>query len=426
MLDLRWIREERERIRERLAVRGSPEVLALVDRAHDLDEVRRELIGEVDALKAERNRVSPQVGELKKQGRHAEAETVIAEMRTLVDRIGGIDARLAATESEIDALLLQIPNVPEPEVPPGGEADAVEVREWGEAPTFDFEPKPHWELGEALGILDLARGAKVAGSGFPLYVREGARLERSLINFMLDLHSGEHGYTEVWPPLLINRVAATGTGHLPKFGDDMYEVPEDGFFLVPTAEVPVTNLYGGEILSAEAVPIRHVAYTPCFRREAGAHGKDTRGLIRLHQFDKVELVRFERPEASRAALEELTSHAEEVLRRLGLRYRVILLAGGDLGFSNAKTYDIEVWAPGVQRWLEVSSCSLYTDYQARRAGIRFRPAAGAKPEYVHTLNGSGLALPRTMIALLESYQQADGSVRIPAPVAAYLGRDRIG
>ncbi len=425
MLDLRLVREEPDRVRERLRIRGDADVLGLVDRVVEIDSERRALIRDVDALKAERNAASPRVGELKKAGRHEEAEALIVQMREVVDRISQRDARLSAAEAELRSLLLQIPNLPEPEVPPGGEGDAEVIREWGDEPVFDFDPIPHWELGERLGILDLPRGAKVAGSGFPLFVRDGARLERGLINFMMDLHAAEHGYAETWPPFMVNHTAATGTGHLPKFADDMYEVPADGFFLVPTAELPVTNLYAGEILAGESLPIRHVAYTPCFRREAGAHGKDTRGLIRLHQFDKVELVRFERPETSRAALEELTGQAEEVLRRLGLRYRVILLPGGDLGFSNAKTYDLEVWAPGVGRWLEVSSCSLYTDYQARRADIRFRPEPGAKPEFVHTLNGSALALPRTVIALLETYQKKDGSVQLPEALAPYVARTRI-
>jgi seryl-tRNA synthetase len=426
MLDLRRIREEPEVVRSLLARRGKPEVLEQVDAVLALDAERRSLIGEVDALRAQRNEASARVAELKRAGRHEEAERVIAEVRQLSERLGELEARLAEAEEGVRGLLLQIPNLPEPDVPPGGEEANQVIRGWGEARSFDFEPRPHWELGEALGILDLPRGAKVAGSGFPLFVGMGARLERALIDFMLDLHTREHGYTEVWPPYLVNAQAALGTGHLPKFGDDMYLVESDGLFLVPTAEVPLTNLHAGELLGPDALPIRYVAYTPCFRREAGAHGKETRGLVRVHQFDKVELVRFERPEASRDALEELTRHAEEVLRRLGLRYRVVRLAGGELGFANAMTYDLEVWAPGLGRWLEVSSCSLYTDYQARRANIRFRPEAGARPEFVHTLNGSALALPRTVVALLETYQEADGTIRVPEALADRLGTDRIG
>jgi seryl-tRNA synthetase len=299
------------------------------------------------------------------------------------------------------------------------------IREWGETRAFDVAPKPHWEIGEALGILDLPRGTKITGSGFPVYTGGGARLERALINLMLDMHTREHGYTEISPPFLVNPASALGTGHLPKYGDDMYHVTGDDLYLIPTAEVPVTNLYAGEILAGESLPRRFVAYTPCFRREAGAHGKDTRGILRVHQFDKVELVRFERPENGRAALEELTGHAEAVLRRLGLRYRVLLLAGQDLGFANAQTYDLEVWAPGVERWLEVSSCSLYNDYQARRANVRYRPAPGQKPEFVTTLNGSGLGLPRTLIGVLETYQQSDGTVRVPEALVPYTGTDVI-
>jgi seryl-tRNA synthetase len=299
------------------------------------------------------------------------------------------------------------------------------IREWGEETTFDFEPRPHWDIADALGLLDLPRGTKIAGSGFPVFVGHGARLERALIQFMLDTHTREHGYTEISPPFLVNASSATGTGHLPKFADEMYHVTEDDLYLVPTAEVPITNLYSDEILAAEELPIRYVAYTPCFRREAGAHGKDTRGILRVHQFDKVELMRFERPEHGMAALEELTGHAEAILQRLGLRYRVLLLAGADLGFANAQTYDLEVWAPGVQRWLEVSSCSIYEDYQARRANIRFRPAPNEKPEFVCTLNGSGLALPRTLIAILENGQQRDGGIAIPEALVPYMGTDHI-
>jgi seryl-tRNA synthetase len=425
MLDIRRLREEEAEVRRRLAVRGNPELDGLVGRALELDRERRGLVAEVDGLRARRNDASPRVGRLKQEGRHEEAESLRAEMRALGERLATLETRLAATDDALRDTLLEIPNLPDESVPPGGEDAARPLREWGEEPRFSFAPAPHWELGERLGILDFPRGAKVAGSGFPLLVGAGARLQRALIALMLDLHSREHGYTELLPPFLVNQQAALGTGHLPKFGDEMYEVPRDGLFLVPTAELPVTNLHAGELLGPEALPIRYVAYTPCFRREAGAAGKDTRGLLRLHQFDKVELVRFERPADGPAALEALTGHAETVLRRLGLRYRVVLLAGGDLGASNAKTYDLEVWAPGVQKWLEVSSCSLYTDYQARRANIRFRPAPGAAPEYVHTLNGSGLALPRLMVALLETYQQADGAIALPEAAAEYFGAARI-
>lgn len=425
MLDIRRIREETDAIRSRLAVRGQGALNGAIDRVLELDEARRRLVGEVDGKRARRNEASPRVAELKRAGQKEEAEAVIREMRELGDRLSVVESELASVEAELEAALLEIPNTPAEDVPPGGEGDSPVLREWGEEPE-PFERRPHWEVGEALGILDLPRGARLAGSGFPVYVGAGARLERALINFMVDLHTDGHGYTEIWPPLLVNRDAARGTGHLPKYAEEMYHAAEDDLFLVPTAELPLTNLHAGEILGPDEVPKRYAAYTPCFRREAGAHGKDTRGLLRLHQFDKVEMMRFERPETSEAALEELTGHAEAVLKALGLRYRVLLLAGGDLGFANAKTYDLEVWAPAVERWLEVSSCSSYTDYQARRANIRFRAEPGAKPEYVHTLNGSGLGIARTMVALLEAYQQPDGGVRVPEALTDYVRADRIG
>ena len=424
MLDLKLIREEPERVRESLARRGKADVLAAVDAVVALDERRRTLIAEVDGLRAERNEVSPRVGRLKQEGRHEDAAPLITAMRELGDRMAALEDELAGIETQVRDHLLNIPNLPEAVVPAGGEDANVTVREWGGEPSFGFEPRPHWELGEELGILDLPRGTKITGSGFPIYMGAGARVERALINLMLDLHVA-HGYTEVSPPFLVNEASATGTGHLPKYAEDMYFVNEDRLYLVPTAEVPITNLHAGEILEAATLPRRYVSYTPCFRREAGSHGKDTRGILRVHQFDKVELLRFERADTSRAALEELTSHAEAVLQRLGLRYRVLLLAGGDLGFANAQTYDLEVWAPGVGRWLEVSSCSLYNDYQARRANVRYRPSPGARPEFAHTLNGSGLGLPRTLIAVLESGQQADGSIVLPEALAEYAGTDRI-
>lgn len=426
MLDLKRIREDTQFVRDRLSRRGKADALENIDKLLQLDAERRALITEVETARARRNEVSPQVGRLKQSGQHEAAEPLMKEMRELGEQMKESEARLADVENRVRDLLLNIPNLPEAEVPEGDESHNQLVREWGEERSFGFAAQPHWELGERLGILDLPRGVKVAGSGFPLFVGLGARLERGLINLMLDVHARQHGYTELSPPFMINYQAALGTGHLPKFGEDMYHVPDDGFYLVPTAEVPVTNLHAGELLEPGALPIRYVAYTPCFRREAGAHGKDTRGLLRVHQFDKVELLRFERPENGKAALEELTAHAEKILQLLGLRYRVVLLAGGDLGFANAQTYDLEVWAPGVGKWLEVSSCSLYNDYQARRANIRFRPEMNAKPEFVYTLNGSGLALPRTLSALLETYQQADGSVVLPEVVAQYLGTDRIG
>ncbi|HSM37377.1 MAG TPA: serine--tRNA ligase [Longimicrobiales bacterium] len=427
MLDLKRVREDPAAVTTGLQVRGEGDWGRLVERLLELDRERRELIGTVDDMRARRNAESPEVAALKRQGRNDEAAALIHAMRELGDEIDAGQARLDQVEQLVHGLLLEIPNIPDDEVPPGGEDANRVLREHGDLPpSLPAEPAPHWDLGERLAILDFPRGAKVAGSGFPVYIGAGATLERALINWLLDLHVREHGYTEVQPPLLINHQAATGTGHLPKFAEEMYAVPQDGFFLVPTAEVPLTNLHADEILDATDLPIRYTAYTPCFRREAGAHGRDTRGLLRLHQFDKVELMRFERPEDSAAALEEMTAHAETALRRLGLKYRVLLLAGGDLGFANARTYDLEVWAPGVGQWLEVSSCSVYRDYQARRAGVRYRPEKGSSPEFVHTLNGSALGLARTLVAVLETWQDEDGGVVVPEPLRSYTGFDRIG
>ncbi|HKK07855.1 MAG TPA: serine--tRNA ligase, partial [Gemmatimonadota bacterium] len=382
-----------------------------------------EILGEVEELRAERNTASREIGRLKEAGE--DASGLIATMKTVSSRISELDDELAGVEGVLEARLLAIPNVPDPRVPEGGEGEFEVLSSEGELPEPGFEPRPHWEIGEALGILDLERGARLAGSGFPLLVGAGARLQRGLIDFMLDLHREEHGYVELAPPYMVTRESMTGTGHLPKFETDAYRTEPDDLFLVPTAEVPVTNLHRGEILEAADLPLAYVAYTPCFRREAGSAGRDTRGLLRVHQFDKVEMVRLCRPERSSEELELLTGHAEEVLRRLGVPFRRILLPTGDLGFGNAITYDLEVWSAGVADWLEVSSCSCYTDYQARRMGIRFRPAPGQGPEFVHTLNGSGVALARLIVALLENGQQEDGSVRLPEPLHPYLGFDRI-
>jgi seryl-tRNA synthetase len=419
MLELRRIREEPDEVRALLARRGSAEVDGAVDRVLGLDQERRALIGEGDLLKARRNAASREIGERKRRGEDTAA--LLAEMGPVGERVRQIDSRLRELEAEIEGLLLRTPNTLDPSVPVGGEEANRIVRSWGEPRSFAFDPRPHWEIGAELGLLDLPAGAKIAGSGFPVLRGSGARLQRALVAWMLDLHTREHGYTEVAPPFLVNRAAITGTGQLPKLEEDVYFVPSDDLYLVPTAEVPVTNLHRGEILAPDRLPIGYAAYSPCFRREAGAAGKDTRGLLRLHQFEKVELVRFERPEASFDALETMLAHAERVLQLLQLPYRVVLLASGDTGFASAKTYDLEVWAPGVERWLEVSSCSNCTDFQARRAEIRFRPSEGAKPEYVHTLNGSGVALPRTLIALLESGQRRDGSVELPEVLQPYLG-----
>jgi seryl-tRNA synthetase len=423
MLSLQALRHDPASAKSALAKRGDEGYSAAVDEVLSVDEERRRAIAEVEELKARRNEVSKEIGKLKRRGEDAEGR--ILEMRSVGDQIVELDAVVSAADKRIRELLLYLPNLPHPEVPSGGEENNVVVREWGEKPSFSFEPLSHWELGESLGILDLPRGAKVSGSGFPVLRGEGARLQRGLIGYMLDLHTKEHGYEELRIPYLVTEEAMIGTGQLPKFGDESYLSDRDGLWLVPTAEVPVTNLYRDELLSGAELPMRFTAYSPCFRREAGAAGKDTRGLLRVHQFDKVELVRYETPERSRDALEELTREAELVLQRLGLAYRVVLLAAGDLGFSSALTYDLEVWAPGVAKWLEVSSCSVFTDFQARRANLRFRSAPGEKPEFIHTLNGSGLALPRLMVAILESYQEQGGGVSLPEPLHGYAGFSRL-
>jgi seryl-tRNA synthetase len=424
MLDLRWIRDRPDEVRERLALRGAAEQTdAAIERLLGLDGERRRLIAEGEELKARRNAVSQEVGERKRQGEGA--EELILEMRSVGDRIRDADTRLREIDAAIEDILLRLPNAPDPDIPAGGEAANEILREWGAPRDFDFEARPHWEIGAELGLIDLPLGAKVAGSGFPAYRGPGARLQRALVNWMLDLHATEHGYTEASPPFLVHMDSMRGTGQYPKFIEegDAYEVPSDGLYLIPTAEVPVTNFHREELIDGSLLPISYVAYSPCFRREAGAAGKDTRGLLRVHQFDKVELVRFERPEDSEAALEALTAHAERVLQLLGFPYRVVKLAGGDLGFASRKTYDIEVWAPGVGRWLEVSSASNFGDYQARRADIRFRRAPREKPEYVHTLNASGIALPRTVVALIENGQREDGSVEVPEVLRPYVGAD---
>ena len=423
MLSLQALRHDPDSAKAALAKRGEEGYSEAVDEILSVDEERRGAIAQVEALKARRNEVSKEIGELKR--RQEDAEGRILEMRSVGEKIAGLDAVVSSAEERIREILLTLPNLPFSDVPAGGEEDNIVVREWGEKPSFSFEPRPHWELGESLGILDLPRGAKVSGSGFPVLRGKGARLQRGLIDYMVDLHTEEHGYEELRIPYLVTEEAMVGTGQLPKFADESYLSDRDGLWLVPTAEVPITNLYRDELLTGADLPMRFTAYSPCFRREAGAAGKDTRGLLRVHQFDKVELVRYETPQRSRDALEELTREAELVLQRLGLAYRVVLLAAGDLGFSSAMTYDLEVWAPGVGKWLEVSSCSIFTDYQARRVNLRFRPAPGEKPELLHTLNGSGLALPRLMVALLESYQEEEGGVALPEPLHGYAGFSRI-
>ncbi len=421
MLDPRLFRDAESfaALRGRLAARGAgAELETLLERLRALAERRRVAVGEADVVKGELNARSREVGEKKRRGEDAGA--LLATLGELSARAEAAGAAAAEADAAFNEALAFVPNVPADDVPPGDASHNVVVRSWGEPVEPCDWHRPHWEVGKALGLLQLERGAALAGSGFPLLVGMGARLERALIAFMLDLHTREHGYTEVAPPFVVNRDCMTGTGQLPKYEEDMYRTTDD-LFLVPTAEVPVTNLHRGEVLQAEELPKKYVAYTPCFRREAGAHGADTRGLTRVHQFDKVELVRLERPEASLAAHEELTRHAETVLQRLGLAYRLVRIAAGDMGFANHRQYDLEVWAPGVRKWLEVSSCSTYVDFQARRMNTRFRPARNAKPEFVHTLNGSALALPRTVIALLETGQQQDGAVRLPPVLAPLLG-----
>ena len=417
------VREQVEQLRDGMRRRGKLDVYGpVIDEAESLDRARRQAIQAVEEKKARRNATTQEVGRLKKAKEDAEAP--MAAARALGEEIAALNTQLGPIEARLNDLLLGIPNIPLADVPEGDESNNRVVRTWGEPRTSDGV-KPHWEVGSALGLLDLERGAKVAGSGFIVYRGLGARMIRAFMNAMLDLHTGEFGYEEVWVPVVSNRASMTGTGQFPKFEDDMYALGDD-LFLIPTAEVPVTNLHRDEILAAEDLPRAYCAYSPCFRREAGSAGKDTRGVLRVHQFDKVELVRCCRPEDGETELEKLVGHAEAVLQRLGLPYRVVLLAAGDTGFSSAKTYDLEVFAPGVGKWLEVSSCSVFTDFQARRANIRFRPAPGERPRFVCTLNGSGLAFPRIFAAILEHYQCPDGSVTVPEALRSWMGVDRLG
>ncbi|HHW14132.1 MAG TPA: serine--tRNA ligase, partial [Firmicutes bacterium] len=406
MLDLRFVRANPELVREGMRKK---KVDAPLDELLALDARRRQLLVEVEGLKARRNSASAEVARLKKEG--SDASALIEETRAAGDRIKELDEEVRRLDERLNEILLYIPNVPDASVPEGNDSgDNVEVRRWGEPTSFPFAPKPHWDLGVDLDILDFERAAKISGARFVVEKGWGAKLERAVINFFLDLHTREHGYTEVFPPFVVNRDSMVGTGQIPKFAEDMYKVEGEELYLVPTAEVPVTNLYRGEILDGEKLPLYHCAYTACFRAEAGAAGRDTRGLIRVHEFNKVELVKFVRPETSFDELEKLVGDAEDCLQRLGLPYRVVLICTGDMGFSNAKQYDLEVWMPSYGRYVEISSCSNFTDYQARRADIKFRREKGAKPELVHTLNGSGLAVGRTVAAILENFQQADGSV----------------
>ena len=418
MLDIKLIREDPERVKRAIADRGMGKEAEEVDAVLILDARRRSLLVEAEELKRQRNLASEEIASARKVGA---GEELISRMKDISRRIKTLDAQVRNVEVEIRELMLDIPNIPDPSVPVGPDETAnVEVRSWGEPPAFTFRPLPHWEIGEKLGILDFQRGAKIASSRFTLLMGAGALLERALINFMLDLHTREHGYTEVFPPILGNRETFTSTGQLPKFEQDMY-VCSDDLLLAPTAEVPVTNIFRDEIIPGEMLPVKFAAYTPCFRREAGSYGKDIRGIIRQHQFDKVEMVKFTHPDESFQELEGMIDNAEEVLRRLGIHHRVVLLSTGDLGFAAAKCYDLEVWMPGAGEFKEISSCSCCTDFQARRANIRFRPAGGGKPKFVHTLNGSGIAVGRTMAAILENYQLDDGRVVVPPVLQPYMG-----
>ena len=427
---LQRLREDPDAIRRGTLDKG--EDVAIVDRAIAADVERRTIQAEVDGLRSALKQQSAAVGAAVKGGAKPDSHDVEAlklEARDLGGRIADRDSRLQDIETDLEDLLVRIPNPADPDVPVGGEEANVTVRTWGEQRPRDaggWLRKPHWELAETLDIIDNARGAKIAGSGFPVYKGAGSRLQRSLISWFLDVHTGENGFTEIWPPAVVNAASARGTGQIPDKEDQMYVVTRDDLYLVPTAEVPVTNLHRDEIFAPSALPVRYAAYSPCFRREAGAAGKDTRGIVRVHQFDKVEMVLFERPGESEAALDWMTERAEILLQRLGLAYRVLLMATREMGFVQAKKFDLEVWAPGAERWLEVSSCSNFRDYQARRMAIRYRPEAGAKPELVHTLNGSGLALARTVAALLETYQQQDGSIEVPEVLRPYMAAETIG
>jgi len=420
MHDLANFRNNFDRIAERLAMRGP---LPQLDQFRELDQKRRSAISQTEKLKAERNAATNEIGKLKREG--ADTSERQKQVRAAADQIAALDEQVKALEEQFRELLAGIPNTPHESVPAGrSEADNVEVRRWGQPRSFDFEPKAHWDLGPELGILDLERAAKITGARFALYWGLGAKLERALINFMLDVHTREHGYTEVLPPFMVNSDSLFGTGQLPKFAEDLFKCERTDFWLIPTAEVPVTNIYRNETLEGDGLPVSLCAYTPCFRSEAGSYGRDVRGIIRVHQFQKVELVKFTRPEESYAELEKLTADAGDILQRLGLPYRTVALSTGDLGFSAAKTYDLEVWLPGQNGYKEISSCSNFEAFQARRAGIRFK--SGKKSEYVHTLNGSGLAVGRTWVAIVENYQQKDGTVVVPEILRPYLGTDVIG
>ena len=422
MLDIKRLREDFDNVKAAVERRGKGDFG--IDNVMVFDEKRRSILAEVEQMKNLQKIESKKIPQMKKNGEDTTA--LMEEMKELSDKIRVLDEQVSEAEANLKDALLNVPNTPHPTVPDGkDDQDNVELRKWGEPTSFDFEPKAHWDIGEDLDILDFERAAKLSGTRFTVYKGLGARLERSVINFMLNLHTEEHGFTEILPPFMVGRAAMTGTGQLPKFEDDMFHVPAKDHFLIPTAEVPVTNLRAGEILDGADLPIYYTAYTPCFRKEAGSAGRDTRGLIRQHQFNKVELVKFANPDNSYDELESLTHAAEEVLQILDIPYRVVKLSAGDLGFSSAMTYDIEVWMPSYGRYVEISSCSNFEDYQARRANIRFRREPKGKAEFVHTLNGSGLAVGRTVAAILENYQQADGSVKVPEALVKYMGTDVI-
>ena len=418
MIDVNLIRDEPGLVRDAARSRGDD---VQVDRILELDSRRRELIAETDGLRARRNEVSRQLAQTREK-----PPEVLAEMRQVGTTIKALEAEARTNDEELRALLLSVPNIPDPDVPVGkDDSENVVIRTVGRKPSFDFEPLPHWELGERLGIIDFQAGAKLSGSRFYVLRGKGASLQRSLISWLLTVHAQEHGYEELYLPYLVKRETATGSGQLPKFADTMYHDDEDDLWMVPTAEVPITNLHGGEILPAGTLPLSYVAHTPCFRREKAAAGRDTRGIKRLHQFEKVEMYKFVEPGDAPAALDQLVAHAEDLCVRLGIPHQVKLQCTGDMGFSVVKTYDVELWAPGCEEWLEVSSCSSCTDFQARRANVRYRPEEGARPRFVHTLNGSGLGIPRTMIAIMEHYQQPDGSIAVPEVLRPYTGFDRI-
>lgn len=422
MLDIRFVRENPDKVIEALRKRG--EGTELLDRILELETRRRDVLKAVEDLRQNRNRLSQEIGCLKKDGK--DASGLLSDAKAVSDQIALEEDKLRGLEDKALQELLLIPNIPDESVPVGkDETGNIEVRTWGARPEFSFEPKNHWDIGEQLGILDFERAGKISGARFVINKGAGAKLERSLMNFMLNLHTKEHGYTEILPPILVNKESMTGTGQLPKFEEDLFKENSKGLYLIPTAEVPVTNIHRDEILQEEDLPVYYTAHTPCFRKEAGSYGKDTRGMIRQHQFNKVELVKFVKPEDSFAELESLVSNAEEVLKRLGLHYRVVALCTGDMGFSAAKTYDLEVWFPAQQKFREISSCSNFIDFQARRASIRFKRSGKKGTEFVHTLNGSGLAIGRTMAAILENYQQEDGSVIIPDALRHLMGIEKI-